>query len=196
MADMPVIMATAKDHSDDVVEALKLGANDYVTKPLDFPIVLTRIQTPLSLKRAMDEIQKLAQQFELRNQLIRAPFGRYLTDEVVASLLDAPEGLRLGGEKRQVTILMSGLRGFTSPSGRLPPEQAVAILNREERCAPHIQSPRGAISKCGPWVLTEKRSLEISTAKSWEHQWMRGRLLLSVSRPSRQKRRRSCVVCY
>jgi adenylate cyclase len=130
MADLPVIMATAKDQSGDIVEALKLGANDYVTKPLDFPVVLARIQTQLSLKRAMEEIQRLAEQLELRNKFIRATFGRYLTDEVVAGLLDSPEGLRLGGEQRKVTILMSDLRGFTSLSGRLAPKQVVAILNR------------------------------------------------------------------
>jgi adenylate cyclase len=130
MANLPVIMATAKDQSGDIVEALKLGANDYVTKPLDFPIALARIQTQLTLKRAMDDIQRLAQQLELRNQFIRATFGRYLTDEVVASLLDSPEGLKLGGERRQVTILMSDLRGFTSLSGRLAPEQVMAVLNR------------------------------------------------------------------
>jgi adenylate cyclase len=129
-ADLPVIMATAKDQSSDVVEALHLGANDYVTKPFDFPVVLARLQTQLSLKRAMDEIQRLAKQLELRNQFIRATFCRYLTDEVVASLLDSPEGLQLGGEQRQVTILMADLRGFTSLSGRLAPEQVVAILNR------------------------------------------------------------------
>jgi adenylate cyclase len=129
-ADLPVIMATAKDQSRDVVEALQLGANDYVTKPFDFPVVLARIQTQLSLRRAMDEIQRLAKQLELRNTFIRATFGRYLTDEVVASLLDSPEGLKLGGEQRQVTILMSDLRGFTSLSGQLAPQQVVAILNR------------------------------------------------------------------
>ena len=129
-ADLPVIMATAKDQSSDVVEALQLGANDYVTKPFDFPVVLARIQTQLSLRRAMDEIQRLAKQLELRNKFIRATFGRYLTDEVVAGLLDSPEGLKLGGEQRQVTILMSDLRGFTSLSGQLAPQQVVAILNR------------------------------------------------------------------
>ena len=36
-ADLPVIMATARDQGEDIVEALSLGANDYVTKPLDFP---------------------------------------------------------------------------------------------------------------------------------------------------------------
>ncbi len=128
--ELPVIMATASDQSRDIVAALTLGANDYVTKPLDFPVVLARIRTQLSLKRAIQEIQRLAEQLELRNRFIRTTFGRYLTDEVVTSLLDSPEGLKLGGEKRQVTILMADLRGFTSLSGRLGPEQVVTILNR------------------------------------------------------------------
>ncbi len=55
-ADLPIIMATAKDESEDVVAALKLGANDYVTKPLDFQVVLARVQTQLALKRANDAL--------------------------------------------------------------------------------------------------------------------------------------------
>jgi adenylate cyclase len=130
MADLPVIMATARDQSGDVVEALRLGANDYVTKPLDFPVVLARVETQLSLKRAKAEIQQLAEQLAVRNQFIRATFGRYLTDEVVASVLDSPEGLRLGGERRTITFLVADLRGFMPLSERLAPEQVVAILNR------------------------------------------------------------------
>ena len=42
-----MIMATARNQSEDIVEALRLGANDYVTKPLDFPVVLARVQTQL-----------------------------------------------------------------------------------------------------------------------------------------------------
>lgn len=45
--ELPVIMATAKSDSKDVVESLDLGANDYVTKPLDFPIVLARVKAQL-----------------------------------------------------------------------------------------------------------------------------------------------------
>ena len=52
VADLPVVMATARDRSEDIVRAFELGANDYVTKPLDFPIVLARVQTQLSLKHA------------------------------------------------------------------------------------------------------------------------------------------------
>ena len=46
-ADLPIIMATARDQSEDIVEAFELGANDYVTKPVDFPVSLVRIQAQL-----------------------------------------------------------------------------------------------------------------------------------------------------
>jgi serine/threonine protein kinase/CheY-like chemotaxis protein len=46
---LPVLMATARSKSADVVTALRLGANDYVTKPLDFPVALARIQSHLDL---------------------------------------------------------------------------------------------------------------------------------------------------
>ena len=59
VSDLPVIMATACDASEDVVKALKLGANDYVTKPLDFAVVLARVSTQLSLKRAKDQVVDL-----------------------------------------------------------------------------------------------------------------------------------------
>ncbi len=60
---------------------------------------------------------------------IRKTFGRYLTDQVVANLLENPSGLSLGGERRKITILTSDLRGFTATSERLPPEEVVKILN-------------------------------------------------------------------
>jgi class 3 adenylate cyclase/CheY-like chemotaxis protein len=129
MADLPVIMATARDGSEDTVAALRLGANDYVTKPLDFPVVQARVETHLGLKRAMDEVQRLASALELRNGFIRRLFGRYVSDEVVSTLLESPAGLRMGGEKRTVTILMADLRGFSGMAERLPPEQVVSTLN-------------------------------------------------------------------
>jgi class 3 adenylate cyclase len=128
-SDLPVIMATARDASEDVVEALRLGANDYVTKPLDFPVVLARLETQIAVKRQKDEIGRLAADLELRNRFIQNTFGRYLSDDVVKSLLESPEGLKLGGERRKVTILMSDLRGFTSLSESLGPEEVVRTLN-------------------------------------------------------------------
>ena len=60
---------------------------------------------------------------------IRNTFGRYLSNEIVATLLESPEGLKLGGERRKITILTSDLRGFTAISERLQPEEVVKILN-------------------------------------------------------------------
>jgi diguanylate cyclase (GGDEF)-like protein len=51
-ADLPVIMVTANDASADVVEALDLGANDYVTKPVDFAVALARVRTHVNARRA------------------------------------------------------------------------------------------------------------------------------------------------
>ncbi|MEQ8541601.1 MAG: adenylate/guanylate cyclase domain-containing protein [Coleofasciculus sp. D1-CHI-01] len=60
---------------------------------------------------------------------IRETFGRYLTNEVVANVLENPEGAKLGGERRTITILTSDLRGFTALTERLMPEEVVNILN-------------------------------------------------------------------
>lgn len=81
-------------------------------------------------KRIEAELQQMAAQLELRNRFIRDTFGRFLSDEVVATLLESPTGLQMGGEKRRVTMMMADLRGFTSLAERLPPGRVVAVLNR------------------------------------------------------------------
>lgn len=60
---------------------------------------------------------------------IRNTFGRYLSNEIVSTLLESPEGLKLGGERKTITIFTSDLRGFTALSERLSPEEVVKILN-------------------------------------------------------------------
>ncbi|MEM9553361.1 MAG: protein kinase [Acidobacteriota bacterium] len=54
-SELPVIMQTARTDSDSMVEALEVGANDYVTKPIDFPVVLARVQKEL---RTRDDARK------------------------------------------------------------------------------------------------------------------------------------------
>ncbi len=60
---------------------------------------------------------------------VRQTFGRYLTEQVVQQLLDKPDGLRLGGQRDFVTIMMTDLRGFTSMCGTMQPESVVKLLN-------------------------------------------------------------------
>jgi diguanylate cyclase (GGDEF)-like protein/PAS domain S-box-containing protein len=63
--EMPIIMVTAKNQSDDVVRALDLGANDYVTKPIDFAVALARIGTQLSHKRAQEALRESEERYTL-----------------------------------------------------------------------------------------------------------------------------------
>src|SRR5262249_52003651 len=72
LIDLPIIMVTAKGDSEDMVEALELGANDYVTKPLDFPVVLARIRTQLALRRAVSQSTELEQKLDARNRELEA----------------------------------------------------------------------------------------------------------------------------
>jgi class 3 adenylate cyclase len=75
------------------------------------------------------ELERAHAALELRNQFIRQTFGRYLSDDVVAGLLETPGGLDLGGETRRVTILMADLRGFTPLCETLEARQVTAVLN-------------------------------------------------------------------
>jgi sigma-B regulation protein RsbU (phosphoserine phosphatase) len=71
-AELPVVMATALHASEDVVSALDAGANDYVTKPLDFAVVLARVRTQVSLKRAVEQIRALERDLDRRHQALHA----------------------------------------------------------------------------------------------------------------------------
>jgi len=95
-AELPVIMATAKTQSEDVVSALTLGANDYVTKPIDFSVLLARIDTHLKLKhlfKLKDEFLGMASH-DLKNPLFvivcqayliasKVPVGSVMSEEAM-----------------------------------------------------------------------------------------------------------------
>jgi adenylate cyclase len=83
-----------------------------------------------------DEIGRLNRSFNhmierlKQRDLIEQTFGRYVDKNVAEELIYKPEALRLGGEKRTVTIMMSDLRNFTAISEKLQPEEVIKMLNR------------------------------------------------------------------
>jgi len=64
-----------------------------------------------------------------RRRFIQNAFMHYLSPQVIADLMAHPEQLRLGGQRRNLTIFFSDLQGFTSISERLEPEQLTQLLN-------------------------------------------------------------------
>ncbi len=80
--ELPVLMLTVKDDIDDVVKALELGANDYITRPIDYSVLVARIKTHLSHKTTQDLIRKDQKLLEQR------------IAERTGELLDANRALR------------------------------------------------------------------------------------------------------
>ena len=62
---LPVIMVTARSEGADIVEAFGLGANDYVTKPIDFAVALARIRTHLAHKWAVEDLHESEERYAL-----------------------------------------------------------------------------------------------------------------------------------
>ncbi|MCP3961778.1 MAG: response regulator [bacterium] len=127
-----VVIISAYGDMDNIRTAMNRGAFDFLTKPINFE------DMEITRQKALDEVLKIRERLRLqeekleleeRNRFVQDTFGRYLSGAVVQTLLDSPDGLKLGGEKREVSILLSDLRGFSAHVERCPPEQIVATLN-------------------------------------------------------------------
>ncbi len=126
-AYLPVLVLTAEPGYK--VRALTEGARDFVGKPFEAAEVLMRVKNLLEVRLLHKELADHGKSLEARNQFVCQTFGRYLSDDIVESLLASPEALELGGERRKVTMMMADLRGFTSISEDLPPERLVSVVN-------------------------------------------------------------------
>jgi DNA-binding response OmpR family regulator len=100
-ADLPVIMVTASADSEDVVKALGQGANDYVTKPVDLPVAVARIEAALRTRRQVAE--------------------------PVTTLADVGIGTVLGGRYRLESRIGAGNHGAVYRARQLELDRPVAV---------------------------------------------------------------------
>ncbi|MFV0477673.1 MAG: adenylate/guanylate cyclase domain-containing protein [Parahaliea sp.] len=126
----PVIVISGHQDMEDIIECIEAGADDYLFKPFNPVLLQARIKAGIERKRWHDKEELYRQQLERSEKFIRTTFGRYLSDEIVTDILERPEGLELGGDLREVTIMMSDIRGFTTLSEQLAPDMVVKMLNR------------------------------------------------------------------
>jgi CheY-like chemotaxis protein len=100
---LPIIMVTARNQREDIVRALNLGANDYLTKPLDFPVALARIGTQLSSKRA--QVTQVSSKHSRESQV---PARRYVPRypfTADAEIVDVKSGTRVKGVTSDLSLV-------------------------------------------------------------------------------------------
>jgi class 3 adenylate cyclase len=82
------------------------------------------------LATAFNHLGEQLTDYIAKRDFIRDTFGRYVTQEVVNKLLASKEALEMGGETREVSLIMSDLRGFTAIIAEMEPEPVITFLNR------------------------------------------------------------------
>jgi adenylate cyclase len=108
---VPVIMISALDAVADMAPCIECGAEDYLTKPVDFALLHARVHSSLE-----------------RMRLREREFGQFFTPEVARYFVRNPELIREGKEA-EVTILFCDIRGFSRLSERLGPSVMVGWLS-------------------------------------------------------------------
>src|SRR3981081_3470006 len=93
---LPVIMVTGKTASENIVEALQLGANDYVTKPVDFAVALARVETQISRKRAEHQAAFANEELRKANEVLERR-----VEERTSRLIEANQKLKNEIAERQ-----------------------------------------------------------------------------------------------
>jgi len=113
LRDIPVIVVSAMDEIDSVVKCIEMGAEDYLSKPLNPVLLKARISACLEKKWLRDQ----------QRELIR----KFATSEVADELLAS--GFSLGGKYVEATAMFSDIRSFTTISESQSPEDTIELLN-------------------------------------------------------------------
>jgi adenylate cyclase len=120
-----------------VAERIRQGELDVTSVPCSRDEIGVLTQAMNDMTRALRD-----------RDFIRETLGRYVSHELAQQVLRDPQALQLGGEVREVAMLMSDLRGFSEVSERLGPSATIALLNRYLACmTPVIQTHRGVINE-------------------------------------------------
>jgi len=113
LRDLPVIVTSSLEGVANVVRSIELGAEDYLTKPVNPVLLKARIGASLEKKRLRDQ----------QKELVR----RFATSEVAQDLSES--GFSLGGKKVGGTVMFSDIRGFTALVESQAPEETIELLN-------------------------------------------------------------------
>ena len=113
LRDLPVIMTSSLDELDSVVRCVEMGAEDYLTKPINPVLLNARITASLEKKRLRDQQREL--------------ISKFATKEVANDLLTS--GFSLGGKHVEASALFCDIRSFTTIVEAREPVETIELLN-------------------------------------------------------------------
>jgi len=113
LRDIPVVMTSALDELDSVVKCVQMGAEDYLTKPINPVLLNARITASLEKKRLRDQQREL--------------ISKFATKEVADDLLTS--GFSLGGKHLEASTMFCDIRSFTTIAEAQEPDETIELLN-------------------------------------------------------------------
>jgi class 3 adenylate cyclase len=131
---LPVVMVTALDPVTERVKGIEVGADDFLTKPINQPELLARVRSLLRIRALHDELAELNRTLEqrVRDQVaqlerlgrLRRFFSPQLAELIVAGETEDP----LKSHRREITVVFLDLRGFTAFAETAEPEEVMTVL--------------------------------------------------------------------
>ena len=113
LRDIPVIMTSSLDELDSVVKCVEMGAEDYLTKPVNPVLLNARINASLEKKRLRDQQREL--------------ISKFATKEVAEDLMTS--GFSLGGKHLDASAMFCDIRSFTTIAEAREPGETIELLN-------------------------------------------------------------------
>lgn len=116
--EIPVIFVTAMTDAQDEANGLKIGAVDYITKPISPAVVLQRVHLHLELRHARQALERLGRHYQ-----------SYISSEVASSIQRGEVSAGLVSRRRPLTVLFTDIVGFTELTDRMQPTAMTQLLN-------------------------------------------------------------------